>query len=158
MLQNDLHAPVDIRFQQLDRRRELGHRHRVRDERHQLDDAAGDEIDRIREIAGRAPLELLVSGRNASVRISTCLRQPEPLTAFLERAFEVARKLAGATAEPGVKVLESTGAGEGVCQVCGSALGPDRVRCRKCGTPHHRECWLYNGGCSTFACGEKKFE
>jgi hypothetical protein len=43
------------------------------------------------------------------------------------------------------------------CQVCGEPLAKDLVYCGGCRTPHHRECWEYFGGCSTYACGEKKF-
>jgi hypothetical protein len=32
-----------------------------------------------------------------------------------------------------------------------------RVNCRRCGTPHHKDCWEFNGQCSTYACGEKRF-
>jgi len=43
------------------------------------------------------------------------------------------------------------------CQVCGESLAGDIVYCANCDTPHHRECWQYFGGCSTYACGWKKF-
>ena len=50
-------------------------------------------------------------------------------------------------------------AGPAVCQVCGAELKPDiTVFCRRCRTPHHDDCWKYNEGCSTFACGETKFQ
>ncbi len=49
-------------------------------------------------------------------------------------------------------------AGEVHCQVCGHPIpGDNRVVCRKCRTPHHEDCWTFNEGCSTYACGEKKF-
>jgi hypothetical protein len=45
-----------------------------------------------------------------------------------------------------------------VCQVCGVEITEDvRVYCRRCRTPHHVDCWSFNDGCSTYACGEKKF-
>jgi hypothetical protein len=45
-----------------------------------------------------------------------------------------------------------------VCKVCGEEIQDDLVFCRRCKTPHHRECWQYNGQCSVFACGETHFE
>jgi hypothetical protein len=42
------------------------------------------------------------------------------------------------------------------CQICGEPLAKDLVWCAACKTPHHRECWEYFGGCSTYACGHKK--
>ncbi len=45
-----------------------------------------------------------------------------------------------------------------ICEICGTALSIGAVvRCRKCGTAHHRDCWEFNGMCSTFACGEKRW-
>jgi len=46
---------------------------------------------------------------------------------------------------------------ESQCQVCGEPLAEDVVYCGACRTPHHRECWEYFGGCSTYACGHKQY-
>ena len=46
---------------------------------------------------------------------------------------------------------------ESQCQVCGEPLAHDLVYCAACRTPHHRECWEYFGGCSTYACGHKQY-
>jgi hypothetical protein len=46
---------------------------------------------------------------------------------------------------------------ESQCQVCGEPLTRDLVYCASCRTPHHRECWEYFGGCSTYACGQKRY-
>lgn len=43
------------------------------------------------------------------------------------------------------------------CKVCGEDLDREIVCCRRCKTPHHRECWEYNGGCSTYACRETNY-
>jgi len=44
------------------------------------------------------------------------------------------------------------------CQICGVDIQEDnRVFCRRCKTPHHADCWSFNDGCSTYACGEKRF-
>lgn len=43
------------------------------------------------------------------------------------------------------------------CMVCGEALQSDVIYCRSCRTPHHRDCWSYSGGCSTYGCREKTF-
>ena len=45
--------------------------------------------------------------------------------------------------------LEMAGA---MCQICGQGLEVRVVFCEGCVTPHHRECWEYLGGCSTFGC------
>jgi len=47
---------------------------------------------------------------------------------------------------------------EAMCRVCGASLAEGAlVKCAKCSTPHHRDCWEFNGRCSTFACGETRF-
>lgn len=58
--------------------------------------------------------------------------------------------------EPAV-VLPEPDSQESRCQICGEPLVGDLVYCAGCKTPSHRECWTYFGGCSTYACGGKKF-
>jgi Prokaryotic RING finger family 1 len=41
-----------------------------------------------------------------------------------------------------------------ICGVCGQAIESDLVRCRRCRAAHHRECWEFNGKCSTYGCQE----
>ncbi len=41
------------------------------------------------------------------------------------------------------------------CRVCGEPLGPAPVLCPECDTPHHWDCWEYNGGCAVYACSHK---
>lgn len=40
-----------------------------------------------------------------------------------------------------------------ICTVCGCKIleGPTTA-CPRCETPHHQDCWSYNGGCGIFAC------
>ena len=51
-----------------------------------------------------------------------------------------------------VKVVE-----EARCLICGEGLLTDLVYCRRCKTPHHRDCWEYSGGCSTYGCRETQY-
>jgi hypothetical protein len=61
----------------------------------------------------------------------------------------------------GIEILEESPPerpAEPVCRVCGAAIAPEaRVTCRRCRTPHHRDCWEFNGQCSTYACGERRW-
>jgi hypothetical protein len=43
------------------------------------------------------------------------------------------------------------------CQVCGERVTLDRIDCRRCETPHHRDCWEYNGRCAMYGCGESRY-
>jgi hypothetical protein len=61
----------------------------------------------------------------------------------------------------GIEILEESPPerpADPVCRVCGAAIAPEaRVTCRRCRTPHHRDCWEFNGQCSTYACGERRW-
>ena len=41
---------------------------------------------------------------------------------------------------------------EAICRVCGTTIGDSPQVCPDCLTPHHHDCWEYNGGCATYAC------
>jgi hypothetical protein len=64
---------------------------------------------------------------------------------------------AGITFVEGSAKIAEPDEGESQCQVCGESLSADLVYCSACKTPSHRECWEYFGGCSTYACGNKKY-
>jgi hypothetical protein len=55
----------------------------------------------------------------------------------------------------GVRVIEEGTSSVGQCQICGAGLEGVLVRCARCATPHHADCWEYTGTCSTYGCGEK---
>ena len=45
------------------------------------------------------------------------------------------------------------------CPVCGTPLSRGAlVRCAKCRSAHHADCWTFNGLCATFACGSRIYE
>jgi hypothetical protein len=39
-----------------------------------------------------------------------------------------------------------------VCPVCGEPIGVAPTICPECETPHHWDCWEYNGGCAIYGC------
>lgn len=60
----------------------------------------------------------------------------------------------------GVEFVESStmpDLADAVCQICGEQLETDIVRCSRCHTPHHGECWKYYGACSTYGCLGEEF-
>ncbi len=56
----------------------------------------------------------------------------------------------------GVAWMESVQGEASRCMVCGTSIEAAVVRCERCRTPHHRDCWEFMGACSTFACGSKQ--
>lgn len=76
------------------------------------------------------------------------------LAAILTRLAQLALQAKAVLgADAGVQVVAVETAAEGACQVCGAALGEEAVRCAKCETRHHADCWEYAGRCSTYGCG-----
>jgi hypothetical protein len=61
----------------------------------------------------------------------------------------------------GIEILDEpfppAATAEAVCPICSTKIAPEAlVVCRRCETPHHQDCWEFNGRCSTYACGEKR--
>lgn len=78
---------------------------------------------------------------------------------LIDRLLDAGGELLGAilAAAPGAAPLWDAvmAPAAGRCPVCGTPLQQGLLRCGTCRTPHHRECWDYAGGCSTYACGGK---
>ncbi|MEX2027450.1 MAG: RING finger protein, partial [Pirellulaceae bacterium] len=86
-------------------------------------------------------------------------QRPADLETFVELALglvdqiQLTRTIGIDFVEEGqVKVID-----DARCLVCGEGLVIDLVYCRRCKTPHHRECWDFSGGCSTYGCRETQF-
>lgn len=95
-----------------------------------------------------------VDDQRLTLRVAANLQEDVELLALARSAGEIARALLDRP-PAGMEILE-TGAGRGVCGVCGDALTWGVVRCRSCRAPHHAECWRWIGACSTYACGERR--
>lgn len=61
-----------------------------------------------------------------------------------------------ASESSGVTVLGEGTVHQTECQVCGGSLVEGLVRCARCRTPHHEECWAYARFCSTYGCGSRE--
>ncbi len=90
-------------------------------------------------------------------RLLVALDEAVPSDTILGRMVRTAEEFTAAILEVETsrpvfweEVLSSS---EGRCPVCASPFGGRTTRCAKCATPHHRDCWDYAGGCSTYACG-----
>ena len=59
------------------------------------------------------------------------------------------KALASLSADAVIAKIELAAA---ICQICGYPMNDDAVVCQTCETPHHKECWEYIGGCSTYGC------
>jgi hypothetical protein len=100
-----------------------------------------------------------IRGGVLQVTKPTDLTNYDDLARFITLSLELFDQ-ALATRATGIEYIEAPSppaAEQSQCQVCGDDLTRDIVLCRRCRTPHHRDCWEYFGGCSTYACQEKHF-
>lgn len=107
--------------------------------------------------ACHAPRDINVSIKGGELLVKKPMRSHSLLEPFVELALRL-HKAATGTIVTGITFSDEGDAeldlAEGVCRVCGEALRGDVVCCLRCDSPHHRECWDYCGGCSTYGCGE----
>ncbi len=109
-------------------------------------------------------ISISVGANVLRIEIAAIAAETPDLLSFLRVAETVARAFFAALGRPvgreaGVEILESGNSelAPGACRVCGEALSERPVCCRRCRTPHHRECWEYFGACSIFGCNTRDF-
>ena len=88
------------------------------------------------------------------------IRDGQQLATFVELALSFYDQIT-MTRFDGIDFVETEALVESVeanCMVCGDDINEDLVYCTSCRTPHHRECWLYYGACSTYGCQETTFQ
>lgn len=91
-----------------------------------------------------------------TVRARGYLRQDAELWALARTAKDFTRFILELAPPVEIAWVESSNQG-GECRICGTPMGDRIVLCSRCQTPHHLDCWRYNGRCSIFACGETQF-
>jgi hypothetical protein len=113
-------------------------------------------LSRIRRNGG---VDIYFAGGTLTVHKLMVLDQPAELSAFVRHVMELYDQalLAQTTGIECVNHIEAHVIEDAKCPICGDQIVDDLVFCSKCKTPHHRECWNYNGKCATYACGETNF-
>lgn len=130
-----------------------------------LDADARRTIRNVSALVAPEDLEISLASNRLRIESRTSLQFQSSLVAVADGAAEIVRALCRALEHklgelPSIEFLASPAVADtvGNCQVCGDPVAEDRVSCRNCRTPHHRECWEYLGGCSTFACGTRHYD
>ncbi len=116
-------------------------------------------IYRLRRLHDTDDVYVAIGGGRMRVKKEGLLRSEPELTAFIEAALDLHDR---ATSEntSGIEIISTVSASSAedvICQICGEGISEELVHCRRCHTPHHEDCWVYFGGCSTFGCGEKRY-
>lgn len=115
-------------------------------------------LQHLRLLGGIGEVVVSIRGGVFEVRVGQWFRDAQLLYNFVELALDL-YSLGTSGLPDGIELLEEKAptSRDTICQICGDSLPADAIRCRKCQTPHHRDCWEYNRGCSTYGCGEKRF-
>jgi hypothetical protein len=128
-----------------------------------LDGKSRQAVEDLRNLLGNDRILVSVNSSRLMVRKQSVLASLDDLTAFAELSCALYDRLAVFwQRESGIEILDDAPPEEAVndpvCQVCGARIPADnRVYCRRCRTPHHKDCWEFNQRCSTYACGEQRF-
>jgi len=97
-------------------------------------------------------LQFILKNRDTFITLEGRRRNELDWVAGLLRAALAPPRKAAPVAEGAVVFISG-----GECQVCGWPMEQGLVLCSKCRTPHHEECWTWNGACSTYGCREIRF-
>ncbi len=128
-----------------------------------LNAAVQQELLKLKQLRRNDHIYLSMNSSRLLIKKLSLLNRLEDLIAFYEssgRICDEVMTLLGASGAGAIQILDVSfdGAVETpVCQVCGDEVTSNKVICRRCRTPHHRDCWEYNGGCSVYACKERRY-
>lgn len=114
---------------------------------------------RLRDVALFGAFRWRLSRAGFLFRVSKRPASIADLDRWTTLAFDLLDVLPGADGKDRVTLSETRVKvdAESECGVCGASLAEGAlVRCEKCRTPHHADCWDFNGRCSIFACGSTK--
>jgi hypothetical protein len=117
------------------------------------------QINRLRQFQGVDDVYVRFEGDSLTVERRGVIRNERSLRQFVAYCLELNEQAAAAFGV-GIDVLSQSADNHAhaVCKICGDGLGDEEiVYCRVCDTPHHRDCWRYFGGCSVYACGERRY-
>lgn len=117
------------------------------------------QINFMRRYLGNDDIYLLLAGGKLLIKKLSLIRDADMLRGLVQMALELHAQ-AMLTQTAGIEFDEDDSNAQPiespVCQVCGEEIDSDMVVCRRCKTPHHRDCWHYFGRCSTYGCGETR--
>ncbi|HZE97911.1 MAG TPA: RING finger protein [Planctomycetota bacterium] len=86
------------------------------------------------------------------IRVRECLKGVDDLRALVRTASELISYLKTTPPEQGIVMGEVRESLSGRCPICATTLSEPVVRCERCRSPHHRDCWVYLGRCATYGC------
>ena len=116
-------------------------------------------VEQLRRFRGNNQIYISYYGGELLVKKISKFTELAVLLQYTKLATDLYDTLASPTIT-GIEYIEDTSAPDltdAICQVCGEPMDTDVVLCKRCRTPHHRDCWEYYGSCSTYGCEEPNF-
>ena len=125
-----------------------------------LSDGVRWQVNRLAQSPQPSPLRISIRHGRLIVEKLLAIKRAEELEEFTQLCIELYDQ-AMLTRSEGIEFLGDTNEAlpieDPICQVCGEKIVSDMVYCRRCFTPHHLDCWQYNGLCSTYGCRETRY-
>lgn len=117
------------------------------------------QLNRLRLMSDDENLLFKIHHGRLTVQKPVKLKRQDELAEFVQMVFELYDQ-AMLTQVVGIDFLDNGIAQpleDVICKVCGDAIEHDMVCCGRCKTPHHLDCWTYNGACSVYGCLETRY-
>ncbi len=131
----------------------------VREVRALLSGAVQHQINVLQRFLDNDDIYISIGRGQLLVKKLSLIRDADQLIRLVQLALEL-RAQAQLTQMAGIEFDDDSKAQPieaATCLVCGEVMGLEMVICRRCKTPHHRDCWHYFGRCATYGCGETRF-
>src|SRR5579859_1413040 len=112
---------------------------------------AGEVVETVRRFHGCPGFSLSLKPGWLEIQIRECLKELPVVLGMERAASDFVGYLLGVD-DPGMVWGEVVERPTGRCPICTTELREPLVRCERCRSPHHRECWDYLGRCATFGC------
>lgn len=117
------------------------------------------QLDKLGHMLGGGYMEVIVGGGILTVRKTFSGDKYEQIEQLVQIAIDLLDQ-GMITRVSGIEFTDGAHAtltGEARCGVCQELCETQVVYCRRCRTPHHLECWTYNGACSVYGCRETEY-
>jgi hypothetical protein len=106
----------------------------------------------VRRLIACSGLSIEVKPNVLEIRITEAADTPEIGMALVRTARDFLKFLCNLDVQPALRTGEFTELLSGHCPICTTTLAEPLVRCPRCRSPHHRQCWDYLGHCATYGC------
>ncbi len=156
---SDIPGDIEVGDEQFDHRFRVSGS-RPNDVRRLLSDGVRWQINKLCQFFDHPFISVAVRNGRMIIEKPVAFRRGEDLEEFAQLCLELFDQ-AMLTRSEGIEFLgrsdEAQPIEDPVCQICGEEITSDMVFCRRCRTPHHLDCWQYNGACSTYGCRETRY-